>query len=122
MNICEVWLVLKEVKALLPVASLWASLDYKSVANWPIMVSRILLLTKLISEIKPEIHFQRVVFIGQRYFLRHWRQLRDVDLRLHPERQIRTKVFTNLYFCTLKSNSPSDFDFWSKVKTEYKTF
>ena len=29
MNIREVWLVLKEVKALLPVASLWASLDYK---------------------------------------------------------------------------------------------
>jgi hypothetical protein len=52
MNICEVWLVLKEVKALLPVASLWASLDYKSVATWPIMVSRILLLTKLISEIQ----------------------------------------------------------------------
>ncbi len=44
--------MLKEVKALLPVASLWASLDYKSVAYWPIMVSRILLLTKLISEIK----------------------------------------------------------------------
>ena len=62
--------MLKEVKALLPVASLWASLDYKSVANWPIMVSRILLLTKLISEINPEIRFSRVVFIGQRYFLR----------------------------------------------------
>ena len=61
MNICEVWLVLKEVKALLPVASLWACLDYKGVANWPIRVSRILLLTKLISEINPEIRFQRVV-------------------------------------------------------------
>jgi hypothetical protein len=36
----------------LPVASLWASLDYKSVANWPIQVSRILYVTILISEIK----------------------------------------------------------------------
>ena len=36
----------------MPVASLWASPDYKSVANCPIMVSRILYLTKLISEIK----------------------------------------------------------------------
>ena len=65
MNICEVWLVLKEVKALLPVASLWASLDYKSVANWPIMVSRILLLTKLISEINPEIRFQESSLLGK---------------------------------------------------------
>jgi hypothetical protein len=31
---------------------LWASLDYKNVANWPILVSRILYLTELISEIK----------------------------------------------------------------------
>ncbi len=54
----------------MPVASLWASLDYKSVANWPIQVSRILYLTILISEIKNEIHLSRVVFIGQRYFLR----------------------------------------------------
>jgi hypothetical protein len=36
----------------LPVASLWASPDYKSVANCPIMVRRILYLMKLISEIK----------------------------------------------------------------------
>jgi hypothetical protein len=65
MKICEVWLVLKEVKALLPVASLWASLDYKSVANWPIMVSRILLLTKLISEINPKIRFQESSLLGK---------------------------------------------------------
>ena len=65
MNICEVWLVLKEVKALLPVASLWASLDYKSVANWPIMVSRILLLTKLISEINSEIHLRESSLLGK---------------------------------------------------------
>jgi hypothetical protein len=36
----------------LPVASLWASPDYKSVVNCPIIVSWILYLTKLISEIK----------------------------------------------------------------------
>jgi hypothetical protein len=65
MKICEVWLALKEVKALLPVASLWASLDYKSVANWPIMVSRILLLTKLISEINSEIRFQESSLLGK---------------------------------------------------------
>ncbi len=52
-------------KALLPVASLWASLDYKSVANWPIMVSRILLLTKLISEINSEIRFQESSLLGK---------------------------------------------------------
>ena len=52
-------------KALLPVASLWASLDYKSVANWPFMVSRILLLTKLISEINPEIRFQESSLLGK---------------------------------------------------------
>ena len=52
-------------KALLPVASLWASLDYKSVANWPIMVSRILLLTKLISEINSEIHLQESSLLGK---------------------------------------------------------
>ncbi len=54
--------------AVLPVASLWASLDYKSVANLPISVSWILYLTILISEIN-EIIFSRVVFIGQRYLL-----------------------------------------------------
>ncbi len=48
--------------AVLPVASLWAILDYKSVANLPIRVSRILYLTLLISEIN-EIPFLRVVFI-----------------------------------------------------------
>ncbi len=36
---------------MLPVASLWASSDYKSVANLPIRVSQILYLILLISEI-----------------------------------------------------------------------
>ena len=55
-------------KALLPVASLWASLDYKSVAYWPIRVSRILLLTKLISEIYSEIHLQESSLLGKDTF------------------------------------------------------
>ncbi len=48
--------------AVLPVASLWASLDYKSVANSPIRVSRILYLILLISEIN-ERTIPKVVFI-----------------------------------------------------------
>jgi len=46
----------------LPVASLWASLDYKSVANWPIMVSRILYITILISEIKQDTSFKSCLY------------------------------------------------------------
>ncbi len=47
---------------MLPVASLWACLDYKSVANLPIRVSQILYLTKLISEIKNENTFEDLLF------------------------------------------------------------
>jgi hypothetical protein len=43
----------------LPVAYLRASPDYKNVANCPIMVSRILYLTKLISENKAKPFFER---------------------------------------------------------------
>ncbi len=52
---------------MLPVASLWASLDYKSVANLPIRVSQILYLILLISEIN-ERTFLRVVFIWAKRF------------------------------------------------------
>jgi len=114
--------VLKEVKALLPVASLWASLDYKSVANWPIMVSRILLLTKLISEINPEIHFQESSLLGKDTSYDTGGSYGTWTYDYTPRDKYVQKFLQYLYFCTLKSNSPSDFDFWSKVKTEYKTF
>ncbi len=47
----------------MPVASLWASPDYKSVANCPILVSRILLLMSLISEIKLNLSSRKILFI-----------------------------------------------------------
>jgi len=55
--------------AVLPVASLWASFDYKSVAYLPIRVSWILYLILLISEIN-ERTFLRVVFIWAKIFPR----------------------------------------------------
>ena len=83
-------------KALLPVASLWASLDYKSVANWPIMVSRILLLTKLISEINPEIRFQESSLLGKDTSYDTGGSYGTWTHDYTPRRQIRTKVCISL--------------------------
>jgi hypothetical protein len=49
----------------LPVASLWASLDYKSVANLPIRVSQILYVTILISENKRDTSFKESSLLGK---------------------------------------------------------
>jgi len=48
----------------LPVASLWASLDYKSVANLPIRVSQILYVILLISEINERTFLSRL-YLGK---------------------------------------------------------
>jgi hypothetical protein len=50
----------------LPVASLWASLDYKSVANLTIRVSRILYLILLLSEINKKTFLRSHLYLGKR--------------------------------------------------------
>jgi hypothetical protein len=57
----------KSYKAVLPVASLWASSDYKCVANSPIRVSQILYLTILISEIYLIKLHESLLHLGKRF-------------------------------------------------------
>jgi hypothetical protein len=80
-----VWLDYKEARwAVLPVASFWASLDYKSVANSSIRVSWILYLILLISEIN-ERTIPRVVFIWAKRLLTTLAAATDVNPRPFPE-------------------------------------